>query len=159
MLISTTMFLHLIHNIFHLINPTETLSHFQNSHSPSYIWLYESINKNFEAFKQFYLSLNLNFSIVCFSEIWASDININKNSSFQFPNYNTEHRIRKSGKGGVVCIFIHDSLDYKARKDLFTTFDAIESLSIEICKRKTRNTVFNVVYRSPNGDKNQRIVL
>ena len=27
-----------------------------------------SINKNFEAFKQFYLSLNFNFSIVCFSE-------------------------------------------------------------------------------------------
>ena len=32
-----------------------------------------SINKNFEAFKQFYLSLNFNFSIVCFSETWAND--------------------------------------------------------------------------------------
>ena len=27
-----------------------------------------SINKHFAAFKQFYLSLNFNFSIVCFSE-------------------------------------------------------------------------------------------
>ena len=33
-----------------------------------------SINKNFEAFKQFYLSLNFNSSIVCFSETWANDI-------------------------------------------------------------------------------------
>ena len=110
-----------------------------------------SINKNFEAVKQFYLSLNFNFSIVCFSETWANDININKNS-FQLRNYNTEHQIRKSGKGGGICIFIYDSLDYKVRKDLSINCDAIESLSIEICKRKTRNTIFNVVCRPPNGD-------
>ena len=67
-----------------------------------------SINKNFEAFKQFYLSLNFNFSTVCFSETWANDININKNSSFQLPNYNTEHRqIRKSGKGGGRSIYLY----------------------------------------------------
>ena len=51
----------------------------------------QSINKNLEAFKQFYLSLNFNFSIGCFSELWANDIYIHKNSSFQLPNYNTEH--------------------------------------------------------------------
>ena len=111
-----------------------------------------SINKEFEAFKQFYLSLNFNFSSACFSEIWADDININKNSSFQLPNYNTEHcQIRKSGKGGGVFIFIHDSLDFKVRKDLYIHCDAIESLSIEICKRKIRNTIINVVYRPWNG--------
>ena len=27
-----------------------------------------------------------------------------------------------------------------------------QNLSFEICKRKTRNTVFNVAYRPPNGD-------
>ena len=99
-----------------------------------------------------FLVSNFNFSIVCFSEIWANDININKNSSFQLPNYNTEHQIRKSGRGGGVCIFIHESLDYKVRKDLSVNCDAIESLSIEICKGKTRNTIFNAVYRPPNGD-------
>ena len=81
-----------------------------------------------------------------------NDININKNSSFQLPNYNTEHQIRKSGQGGGLCIFIHDSLDYKVRKDLSINCDAIESLSIEICKRKTKNRIFNVVCRPPNGD-------
>ena len=49
-----------------------------------------SKNKNFEAFKQFYLSLKFKFSIVCFSETRAHDININKNSTFQLPNCNTE---------------------------------------------------------------------
>ena len=79
------------------------------------------------------------------------DININKNSSFQLPNYNTEHQIRKSGKGGGVCIFIYESLDYKLRKDLSINCDAIESLPIEICNRKIKNTIFNVAYRPPNG--------
>ena len=83
---------------------------------------------------------------------WANDININKNSLFQLPNYNTEHEIRKSRKGGRVCIFIHDSLSFKVRKDLSINCDAIEFPSIEICKRKTRNTIFNDVCRPPNGD-------
>ena len=85
------------------------------------------------------MSLNFNFSIVCFSETWANDININKNSSFQLPNYNTEHQIRKSGKGGGgVCIFIHDSLDYKARKDLSINCDAIEYVKYVKEKLETR---------------------
>ena len=53
---------------------------------------------------------------------------------------------------GGVCIFIHESPDCKVRKDLYINCDGIESLSIEIRKRKTRNTIFNVVYSSPNGD-------
>ena len=104
-------------------------------------------------FKQFYLSLNFNFSIVWFLETWANDININKISSFQLPNCNTEHQIRKSGKGEEVCIFIHESLDYSVRKDLSINCNAIESLSVEICYRNSRTTIFNVVYRPPNGDK------
>ena len=86
-----------------------------------------SITKNFEALKQFYLSLNFNFSILWgfflyhFSIFisWSNDMKINKSSSFQLPDYNTEHQIRKSGRGGgAVCIFIHESLDYKVRKNL-----------------------------------------
>ena len=77
-------------------------------------------------------------------------MNINKNSSFQLLNYNTERQIRKSGKGGRVCIFIHEPLDYKVRKDLSKNFAAIKSLSNKICNSKTRSKIFNGVYRSPN---------
>ena len=49
--------------------------------------------------------------------------------------------MRKSGREGGVCIFIHKSLDYKVRKDLSINCDAIESLSIDICNGKTRNTI------------------
>ena len=86
-----------------------------------------SINKNFEAFNQFYLFFIFNSSIVLSLETWADNINRKKNSSFQLPNYNNEHQIRKSARGRGVCIFIHDSLDYKVRKDLSINHDAIES--------------------------------
>ena len=62
----------------------------------------KSVNKNCEAFKPFYLSLIFNFSVASFTETWANDININKNSSFQLSNYNIEHHTKKSGKGGSV---------------------------------------------------------
>ena len=97
------------------------------------------------------MSLNFNFSIACFSETWANDVNINKKSSFQLPNYNIEHQIRKSGKGGDLCIFIHESFNYKVREDLSINCDATDSLYIDIYNRKTRNIIFNVVYRPPNG--------
>ena len=38
-----------------------------------------SINRNFEAFTEFYSKLNHTFSVICFSETWASEENINKN--------------------------------------------------------------------------------
>ena len=69
------MFLLLIHNILHLINIKETLSYFQNS---------RSINKGFEAYKEFSLSLKFNFSIAWFSETWANDINIKKALLFNY---------------------------------------------------------------------------
>ena len=64
----------------------------------------------------------------------------------------SDQKIRQRRRG---MYLIHESLDYKVRKDLFINCDAIESLSIEMCNRKTSNTVFNVVYRPPNGHKNQ----
>ena len=45
-----------------------------------------SIHKTFKAFTEFYLKLNHIFSVICFSEAWASEVNINKNSSFQLKN-------------------------------------------------------------------------
>ena len=42
-----------------------------------------SINKNFEAFTEFYLKLNHIFNVICFYETWASEENINKSSTFQ----------------------------------------------------------------------------
>ena len=46
-----------------------------------------SMNKKFESFKEFYLTINFKFSIVCFSETWVDYISFSKNSNFQISIY------------------------------------------------------------------------
>ena len=89
-----------------------------------------NINKNFESFTEFYLKLNNVFSVMCFSVTWISEENINKNSTFQLKIYNVIHQVKNPPKGGELCIFIHELLCYKLRKDLSITSEAIESLPI-----------------------------
>ena len=62
------------------------------------------------------------------------------------------HQVRNSRKGGGLCIFIHESLCYKLRKDLSINSEATESLSIEISNKKASNLIFNAIYRPPTGD-------
>ena len=111
-----------------------------------------SINKNFEAFTEFYSKLNHIFSVICFSETWASEENINKSSTFQLKNYNVIHQGRILRKGGWLCIFNHESLCYKLRKDLSINSEAIESLSIEISNKRASNLIFNSIYRPSTED-------
>ena len=77
-----------------------------------------SMNKNFEAFSEFCSKLNHLFSVICFSQTWASKENINKNSTFKLKNYNVIHQVTNSCKRGGLCIFIHESICYKLRKVL-----------------------------------------
>ena len=65
-----------------------------------------SINKKFENFKMFVSNLNFSFSIICFSEIWLNDSNVD-NSNYKLPNYVIVHQIRNHYKGGGVSVYIH----------------------------------------------------
>ena len=49
-----------------------------------------------------------------------------------------------------VSIYIHNSLDFTVKPDLTINNNDIESLTIEINKKK-RNTLINALYRAPNG--------
>ena len=61
------------------------------------------------------------------------------------------HQVRNSRKGGGY-IYLYQSLCYKLRKDLSINSEAIESLSIEITKKKASNLIFNTICISPSGD-------
>ena len=78
--------------------------------------------------------MNLIFGIICFSEALESE------------------EVRNSRKERGLCIFVHESLCYKLRKDLSINAEAIESLSIEISNKKASNLIFNAIYRPPNRD-------
>ena len=45
-----------------------------------------SINKSFENLKSFLSNLNFILSIICFSETWLNDLNVD-NSNYELPNY------------------------------------------------------------------------
>ena len=111
-----------------------------------------NVNKYFETFQDFYKSLNTKSSIICLTETWENGSNINQNSLLQLGGYISVHQIRKRRKGGGIVIFIGDSLLHKLRSDLTINCEDIESLSIEILNSQTRNIIFNVIYRPPNGD-------
>ena len=101
------------------LSPNEIDKNFQNFSKESFSVLHlniRSMNKNFEAFQDFYKSLNTKFSIICLTETWANDSN--QNSLFQLEGYISVYQIRKSRKGGGIVIFIRDSLLYKLRNDL-----------------------------------------
>ena len=50
-------------------------------------------------------------------------------------------------------MYIHDSLNFKPRRELDINTKNVESPSIElILKKKKKNTVPSTIYRSPDGD-------
>ena len=137
------------------LSPSKIDKNFQNFSKESFSVLYlniRSINQNFEAFQDFYKSLNTKFSIICLTEPWANDNIINQNSLLQLEGCISVHQIRKTEKWGGIVIFIRDSLLYKLRNDLSINCEDIESLSIEILHSQTRNIIFNVIYGPHDGD-------
>ena len=85
----------------HYLSPSEIDKNFQNFCKESFSVLYlniRSINENFEAFQDFYKSLNTKFSIICLTETWANDSNINQNSLLQLEGCIPVHQIRKTEK-------------------------------------------------------------
>ena len=58
---------------------------------------------------------------------------------------------RQNGRaGGGICIYIHESIDFKERRDLSISKNGSEILSIEIAN-KTKNIILSSVYRLPNS--------
>ena len=78
-------------------NPNEIREGFKrlckNDFSALYVNI-RTINKSFAKFKNFYSKLNCTFSVICFSETWATDNSISNGYNFQIENY-TPYYIRQ----------------------------------------------------------------
>ena len=90
-----------------------------------------SINENFENFKMFLSNLNFSFRIICFSETWWNDSNVD-NSNYELPNYISVHQIRNHYKEGGVSVYIHKNFEFKVRNDLSINSKDIESIDVEL---------------------------
>ena len=107
----------------------------------------------------FLSNLNVSFSIICFSETWLNDSNV-ENLNYELPNYVSVHQIRNHYKGDKIdknfmkfirIRKIHKNFEFKIRNDLSINSKDIESIGVELLCEKRRNTLFNVIYRPPNS--------
>ena len=112
------IFLLLTQNIF---NPNEVLEGFDCFCKSDFSVLHvniRSINKNFETFENFCCKLSCTFSVICFSETWATDNSICNDSNFQIENHTVLHQVRESGRGGGITTFVHKEVYFRPRIDL-----------------------------------------
>ena len=84
-------------------------------------------------------TLNVNFKIIALSETAINS----HHAIYRMPNYNIEmnHRVKK--RGGDTSVYIHTSLQYKARKELQLGGDC-NSVFIEILKNSI-DTKYNLI--------------
>ena len=88
-----------------------------------------SLSKNLDNFLAYLSQLPHKFSVIAFSETWATESNEN---SFKIPGYNNIFKSRTTSTGGGIALYVLDRLSYEIRKDC--TFSKnlllIRSLSI-----------------------------
>ena len=101
-----------------------------------------SLNQNFESLKELLTTIKFELKVICFTETWSTDDPRNE-TLFNLENYTSINQVRKHGRGGGICVFIHNSLTFKLRSDLATNNNDIESLAIEIINKKNKNIVIS----------------
>ena len=144
-----------IDSVFHAVE--EAAANFKKFNDKSFSVLHlriRSLNENFESLKELLTTIKFEFKVICLTETWCTDDPRN-GTLFNLENYTSVNQVRKHGRGGGICVFIHNSLTFKLRSDLGTNSDDIESLVIEIVNKNSKNFVINAQYRKPAGDFKQ----
>ena len=57
---------------------------------------------------------------------------------FKLPQYKSIHQVRRTGKGGGIAVFFHESLTFNVRHDLSVNNADIEALCVEIINRSQK---------------------
>ena len=113
-----------------------------------------SLNQNFESLKELLTTIKFEFKVICLTEAWCKDDSRNE-TLFNLENYTAINQVRKHGKGGGICVFIHNSLTFKLRSDLGSNSNDIESIVIEIINKKKQKCCHSAHHRQTAGDFNQ----
>ena len=99
-----------------------------------------SLNQNCESLKELLTTIKFEFKVICLAETWCTDYTRNE-TLFDLKNYTSINQVRKHGREGGVCVFIHNSLTFKLRSDLGTNSNDIVSLATDIINNKNKNIV------------------
>ena len=88
--------------------------------------------------------MNINFSVICFSETWLDDDTLSTSRSlYELPNYKSIRQIRNYCKEGEVSIYVRPDLSINSRD--------VDSCSIGILFAKEQNTLINVLHKPRKG--------
>ena len=109
-----------------------------------------SLNENFESLKELLTTIKFEFNVICFTETWCTDDPRNE-TLFNLENCTSINQVRKHGRGGGICVLLHNSLTFKLRSDLGINSKGIESLGIEIINKKKSKNAISAQYREPAG--------
>src|SRR3989442_1521457 len=91
-------------------------------------------------------SLEVCFDVICLSEVWSTNIQF---YSRLLQQYNFYYDLPKSGIVGGVGVFIHKSLQFKLRNDLYVSSSAnnnVENIWFEISKSNSK-FIIGCLYR------------
>ena len=109
-----------------------------------------SLPDHFLEFTTFLQNLDIELKIIALSETWMKAHHIDYN----IPNYSMEQEYRSKKRGGGVCLYLHNSLQYKVRNNikLGNDSESINSIFVEIENGTTGtnyNLIIGCVYRPP----------
>ena len=108
---------------------TRNLNHFDKSSLSMLHLNIRSLQKNFDSLFNLLMTLKFEFKVICITETWCSDNSMNHNL-FKIPQYNSIHQVRRTGKGGGIAVFLHESLTFNVRHDLSANNANIEDLCV-----------------------------
>ena len=98
------------------LSPSEIDKNFQNFSKESFSVLHQNIrsmNKNFEAFQDFYKPLNTKFSIICLTETWANErYHPELFISTRRIHSCTSNQKKSQRRGNVILSVIHFCINY-----------------------------------------------
>ena len=114
----------------------------------------QNIKRKFENLKALLEECELVFNIICVSETWCSNTELQSNSNLSLAGFDSVpyERSKKSKRGGGVLIFIKKKLSYKIRKDLSESDEHKEILSLVNSYKNSSNILLSCCYMPPKGD-------
>ena len=89
------------------------------------------MNLSFEKLHDLLLNCSNSFNIICVTETWSTDNELNNSSAFDLPNFDFIHQERRTGKKrGGILIYVKNHIKFKTIKDLSVSDGCSESATV-----------------------------
>ena len=108
-----------------------------------------SLPKKFVNLKHFLECINVNFSVLSFTETCLTEYNT---SLHNFPGYFHVYKLTDNRRGGGVSMFINNWLNFQERNYIILNLKHIDLVAVEISKEELntkRNVIILPIYRPP----------